>query len=61
MRVSAIIDKERVKQLDSFIEKPVSRSQVLDAIIEYCLKSPDFLRAIINHEQDKINTKIGAN
>ena len=58
MLVSAHMKKENVKQLDSFIEFPVSRSQVLDAIVEYCLKSPEFLKQIINHELEKINVKI---
>ena len=58
MLVSAHMKKENIKQLDSFIEFPVSRSQVLDAIVEYCLKSPEFLKQIINLEQDKINAKI---
>lgn len=58
IRVSAVCNKERIKQLDDFIKPPVSRSQVIDAIIEYVLKSPDFLKQIINHEQEKIETKI---
>ena len=58
MLVSAHMKKENIKQLDSFIEFPVSRSQVLDAILEYCLKSPEFLKDIINREQEKIDAKI---
>ena len=58
MLVSAHMKKENIKQLDSFIEFPVSRSQVLDAIVEYCLKSPEFLKDIINREQEKIDAKI---
>ena len=61
MRVSANLNKERVKQFDSFIIAPVSRSQVIDAIIEYTLKSPEFLKAIVNNEQDKINRLIEIN
>ena len=58
IRVNTCINKERVKQLDQLIKFPVSRSQVLDAILEYCLKSPEFLRSIIEHEQEKINARI---
>lgn len=58
VRVCANLNKERVKQLDGFIIKPVSRAQVLDAILEYTLRSPEFLQAIVNNEQEKINRKI---
>ena len=56
--VSAYCSKEKIKQLDSFIKSPVSRSQVFDAMIEYVLKSPEFLHALINNELEKINVKI---
>ena len=57
--VSAYCNKEKIKQLDSYIKSPVSRSQVFDAMIEYVLKSPEFLHALINNELEKINAKIG--
>ena len=58
MIVSANLSKENIEQLDGFIELPVSRSQVLDALLSYALKSPEFLKAIINNELEKINNKI---
>ena len=58
IRIGANLNRSRINQLDSLIKYPVSRSQVLDAILEYCLKSPEFLQAIINNEQDKINARI---
>lgn len=60
MLVSAHYKESRIRELDGFIEFPVSRSQVLDAILEYVLRSPEFLKQIINHEQEKINVKIAA-
>ena len=58
MIVSANLSKENITQLDSLIELPVSRSQVLDALLSYALKSPEFLKALINNELEKINSKI---
>lgn len=59
MLVSAHYDKELIKQLDSVIKFPVSRSQVLNAILSKILENPDYLNQIINHEREKIERKIG--
>ena len=58
--VSAYCSKEKIKQLDSYIKSPVSRSQVFDAMIEYVLRSPEFLHALINNELEKIENKINS-
>ena len=58
VRVNAVINRDRVKQLDSLIEFPVSRSQVIDAILEYSLRSPEFIKAIIDNEREKIERMI---
>ena len=58
MLVSAHYNKERIKQLDQFIKFPVSRSQVLNAILSKVLESPEYLNDIINHEREKIERKI---
>ena len=58
VRVSSVCNKDRIKQLDAIIIPPVSRSQVIDALLEYSLKSPEFLKALINNELEKINAKI---
>lgn len=60
LRVSAVCKKENIKQLDGFIVFPVSRSQIIDALIEYSLRSPEFLQALINNELEKINVKINS-
>lgn len=58
MLVSGHYQKEYIEQLDALIKFPVSRSQVLNAILKKVLESPDFLQQIINHEQEKIERKI---
>lgn len=58
MIVSAVYDKDNIKQLDGFIVPPVSRSQVLNALLKQALRSPEFLLDLINNEQEKINSKI---
>lgn len=58
MLVSAHYDKNNIKMLDQVIKFPVSRSQVLNAILAKVLENPDYLNAIINHEQEKIERKI---
>uniref|UniRef100_A0AAT9JGC7 ORF21 n=1 Tax=Nitrosopumilaceae spindle-shaped virus TaxID=3065433 RepID=A0AAT9JGC7_9VIRU len=58
MIVSAVYDKDNIKELDGFIKAPVSRSQVLNALLKQALRSPEFLKDLINSEQEKINSKI---
>lgn len=58
MIVSAVYDKENITQLDGFIKFPVSRSQVLNALLKQALRSPEFLQDLINNEQERITNMI---
>ena len=58
MIVSAVYDKDNITQLDGFIKFPVSRSQVLNALLKQALRSPEFLQDLINSEREKIESKI---
>lgn len=53
------LDQDNIKRLDAIVQHPVSRSDIVDSMIEYVLQTPyileHFVQSKLNEMQIKVN------
>lgn len=58
VRTSMNIEENILKQLDALIIAPVSRSDVLNALLQYILQQPDMITHLVKCELREIEYRI---
>jgi len=56
--ISINFELDNIKQLDVFIHPPVSRSDLINDILEYMLKNPDTIKHFVKTRQQQIEENL---
>lgn len=52
------VNADNLKILDQYVIAPCSRSDVIDEIIAYVIKSPEFLKSLVDNKLEQIKNSI---
>lgn len=59
-RYSFLLEENTISRIDAHLEEPISRSEVLDAVLQNVLDDPNYIKSFVQQAKAQLGLKLQA-